>query len=131
MFETFDFEHTDINMDWTSFVLYGDKCPLGKRGYSRDHRPNKKQITVDLSELSDPINVPLGMTVREGNVSDQVHFDDTYDQVEGCLREGSMVTLDKGGNRKDNLTRIENSELKLSLSMSARTATFIMDNVFL
>ena len=36
LFEIYDFEHTDINMDWTSFVLYGDKCPLGKYGYSRD-----------------------------------------------------------------------------------------------
>jgi len=34
LFEIFDFEHTDINMDWTSFVLYGYKCPLGKYGYS-------------------------------------------------------------------------------------------------
>jgi transposase len=52
LFEAFDFEHTDINMDWTSFVLYGDRCPLGRYGYSRDHRPDKKQITVGLSELS-------------------------------------------------------------------------------
>ncbi|VUT28195.1 MAG: hypothetical protein SYNGOMJ08_00758 [Candidatus Syntrophoarchaeum sp. GoM_oil] len=25
-FEIYDFEHTDVNMNWTSFVLYGDKC---------------------------------------------------------------------------------------------------------
>ncbi len=66
LFETFDFEHTDINMDWTSFVLYGDKCPLGERGYSRDHRPDKKQITVGLSELSNPINVPIGIHGSRG-----------------------------------------------------------------
>ncbi len=112
LFETFDFEHTDINMDWTSFVLYGDKYPLGKYGYSRDHRPDKKQITVGLSELSSPINVPIGITVREGNVNDQVHFDDTFGQVKDRLREGSMVVFDKGGNRKENLDRIENSKLK-------------------
>jgi transposase len=112
LFETFDFEHTNINMDWTSFVLYGDKCPLGKYGYSRDHRPDKKQITVGLSELSRPISVPIGMTVREGNVNDQVHFDDTFDQVKDRLREGSMVVIDKGGNRKENLDRIENSKLR-------------------
>ena len=112
LFDLFDFEHTDINMDWTSFVLYGDKCPLGKRGYSRDHRPDKKQITVGVSELADPINIPIGMSVREGNVNDQVHFDDTFDQVEARLKKGSMVVLDQGANRKDNLERIENAELK-------------------
>lgn len=112
LFEVYDFEHTNINMDWTSFVLYGDKCPLGKRGYSRDHRPDKKQITVGISELSRPINVPIGMTVRKGNVHDQVHFDDTFDQVKDRLREGSIVVFDQGANRKENLDRIEHSKLK-------------------
>ncbi len=112
LFKVYDFEHTNINMDWTSFVLYGDKCPLGKYGYSRDHRPDKKQITVGISELSSPINVPIGITVREGNVNDQVHFDDTFSQVKDRLREGSMVVIDRGGNRKENLDSIENSKLK-------------------
>jgi transposase len=112
LFELFDFEHTDINMDWTSFILYGDKCPLGKHGYSRDHRPDKKQITMGITELSQPINIPIGMTVREGNVNDQVHFNDTFDQVKDHLREGSMVVIDRGANRKDNLDRVENSRLK-------------------
>jgi transposase len=112
LFEIYDFEHTNINLDWTSLVLYGDKCPLGKYGYSRDHRPDKKQITMGLSELSRPINVPIGMTVREGNVSDQVHFDDTFDQVKDHLRESSMVVFDQGANRKENLESIEHSKLK-------------------
>jgi len=59
LFKIYDFEHTNINMDWTSFVLHGDKCPLGKYGYSRDHRPDKKQITLGISELARPINVSM------------------------------------------------------------------------
>lgn len=99
---------------WTGRALsrMADKCPLGNYGYSRDHRPDKKQITVGLSELSSPINVPIGMTVREGNVNDQVHFEDTFGQVKDRLREGSMVVFDEGGNRTENLDRIENSKLK-------------------
>lgn len=27
---------------WTNIVLYDDKSPLGKYGYSHDHRPDKK-----------------------------------------------------------------------------------------
>ena len=49
LFNHFDFEHTDINLDWTSLVLYGDKCRLGKYGYSRDHRPDKRQLTLGLA----------------------------------------------------------------------------------
>lgn len=112
LFERYDFKHTDINMDWTSFILYGEKCPLGKYGYSRDHRPDKKQITMGISELSNPINVPIGMTVREGNVNDQAHFDDTFDQVKDRLQKGSMVVLDQGANRKGNFDRTEHSKLK-------------------
>jgi transposase len=43
-------------MDWTSIVLHGDKSSLGKYGYSRDHRPDKKQVTLGIAELADPIN---------------------------------------------------------------------------
>jgi transposase len=112
LFETYDFEHTNINMDWTSIVLHGEKCPIAKYGYSRDHRPDKKQITVGVSELAHPINVPIGMTVGEGNVNDQVHFTDTFDQVKERLSEGSLVVFDQGANRKKNLDRIEACNMK-------------------
>ena len=65
MFSKYDFDHTDINVDWTSIILYGDKCPLGKYGYSRDHRPDKKQITLGISELSDPINLLLELLLKK------------------------------------------------------------------
>lgn len=112
LFSRYDFEHTDINLDWTSFVLYGEMCPIGKYGYSRDHRPDKQQITVGVSELAQPINIPIGMTVREGNINDQVHFNDTFDQVKDRLRPGSLVVFDRGANRKPNLDRVEHSLLK-------------------
>lgn len=112
LFETYQFEHTNINMDWTSLILFGDKCPIGKRGYSRDHRPDKKQITLGVSELANPINVPIGMTVREGNINDQVHFTDTYDQVKNRLKPGSILVFDQGANRKLNIDRIEYDRLK-------------------
>ena len=112
IFERYDLDHTDINMDWTSFVLYGTKCPLGKYGYSRDHRPDKKQITVGVSELSDPINIPIGMTINEGSLPDQKHFNETLEQVRPKLRKNSMVIFDYGGNRKENLAQVENADLK-------------------
>lgn len=112
IFGTYRFEHTNANMDWTSIVLYGDKCPIGKRGYSRDHRPDKKQITVGLTELANPINVPIGMTVREGNINDQVHFTDTYDQIKDRLEPGSILVFDQGANRKLNIDRIEADKFK-------------------
>lgn len=122
LFEKYGFEHTNINMDWTSLVLYGSKATLGKYGYSRDHRPDKKQITLGVAELASPINVPIGMTVKAGNVNDMKHFEETYKQVRRKLREGSLVTFDKGANSKENLSSIEKDKMKHLTSKKLNTS---------
>ena len=122
LFDTYDFEHTDINIDWTSITLHGNKARLGKYGYSREHRPDKKQITVGLSELASPINVPVGLTVRAGNVPDTIHFNDTYGQIKRKLKEGSLVIFDKGAHSKDNVEMIHNDNLKYLSSKKLNTS---------
>ncbi|AKB79782.1 Mobile element protein [Methanosarcina horonobensis HB-1 = JCM 15518] len=59
LFSVYDFEETNINLDWTSITLYGTKSKLGKYGYSRDHRPDKLQITIGVSELKNQLTYPL------------------------------------------------------------------------
>lgn len=122
LFETYNFEHTDINLDWTSLVLFGDKCKLGKYGYSRDHRPDKKQITIGVSELAEPINVPVGLTVNKGNLHDTKHFVDTYEQIKRKLKSGSLVIFDKGANSKDNLDLILADKMKYLTSKKLNTS---------
>ena len=112
LFRVYDFPHTDVNMDWTSIVLHGDKSPLGKYGYSRDHRPDKKQITIGISELSDPINIPIGLTVEQGNVNDQKHFKETYQQISKRLRKNSLVVFDKGANSIGNIKLIRADKMQ-------------------
>ena len=112
LFDRFDFEHTNINLDWTSLVLYGDKCRFGKYGYSRDHRPDKRQLTLGLAELAHPINVPIGLTVNRGNMCDVRHFTDTYGQIRGRLRSGSRIVFDKGAHSKENVDYILADKMK-------------------
>lgn len=112
LFDTYSFEHTNVNLDWTSLILHGDKSNLGKHGYSRDHRPDKKQITVGLTELADPINIPIGITVNAGNVNDFTHFNETYGQVRKKLRQGSLVVFDKGADSKKNIETILADKMK-------------------
>ena len=97
---------TDVLMDWTSIVYYGDLASLARYGYSRDHRPDKKQVTLGVAQLAPPINVPIGLTVEAGNANDQEHFRRTYDQVRSVLNENSLVVFDKGANDKTNLDGI-------------------------
>ena len=106
LFSQYDFEHTDINMDWSSLILWGNKASLAKYGYSRDYRPDKKQITFGIAELRKPINIPIGLTIAEGNVNDQKHFQTTFEQVKDRLQIGSKVIFDKGANGKDNLNSV-------------------------
>jgi len=112
IFEKYTFEHTNVLMDWTSVVLYGKKCPLGKYGYSRDHRPDKKQIVIGISQLAEPINVPIGMTIKAGNINDQTHFKETFEQAKPHIKEGSLVIYDKGANSKTNNELVLASKMK-------------------
>ena len=130
IFSKYDFEHTDTNLDWTSMVLHGMKCPIAKYGYSRDHRPDKKQITVGLAELRKPINIPYGLTIQPGNVNDQKHFKETYGQIKKCLKPHSLIIFDKGANSKDSLSTILANKMKyltakkLNLSDDKRIKSF-------
>lgn len=112
IFSQYEFPHTDVNLDWTSFVLWGKKAEIGKYGYSRGHRPDKKQITVGIAELCGPINIPIGLTVQAGNVNDQRHFKKTFMQVHEKLKENSLVVFDKGGQSKDNLDLVLAHKMK-------------------
>jgi len=112
LISNYEFEHTNINMDWSSLILWGTKAPLGAYGYSRDHRPDKKQIMFGIAELANPINIPIGLTIEKGNMNDQEHFSKTFEQVKNISKENSLITFDKGGNSKTNLASVEASKMK-------------------
>ena len=98
----YEFKNTNSNIDWSSIVLYGNKANLGEQGYSRDHRPDKKQITFGISEYTNPINIPISLTVQAGNVLDKQHFSITFKRTLKALNKGSLIIIDRGANTKDN-----------------------------
>jgi len=112
IFSQYDFPHTDVNMDWTSFVLWGTKAELGRYGYSRGHRPDKKQITVGISQLRAPMNIPIGLTIQSGNVNDQTHFKSTFRQVCPVVKENSRIIFDKGAQSKENIDLVLAHKMK-------------------
>jgi transposase len=122
LFNQYNFEHTDVNMDWSSLILWGDKARLAKYGYSRDHRPDKKQITFGITELRKPINIPIGLTIAQGNVNDQTHFQMTFNQVKNCLEENSKTIFDKGANSKENLNTIIASKMQFLTAKKLNTS---------
>jgi transposase len=97
---------TDVLLDWTSIVYYGDMAKLAKFGYSRDHQPGERQLTLGAAQLAPPYNIPIGLTIEAGNINDQAHMWKTYGQVRPFLQERSLVVFDRGANDKTNLNRI-------------------------
>jgi len=77
---------------------------------------------VGVTELADPINIPIGLTIEPGNINDQTHFKKTYQQSNSRLKEGSLVVFDKVANsitntrmiRADNLQYITGKKLNTS-----------------
>jgi transposase len=102
LLSVYNFDITDCNIDWSSIVVYGDKSKMGALGYSRDHRPDKKQITFGISEYVSPINIPVALTIQAGNILDKQHFQVTFKRTLKALNKGSLIITDKGANTKEN-----------------------------
>ena len=130
LFSQYDFEHTDINMDWSSLILWGNKSTLGKYGYSRDYRPDKKQITFGITELRKPINIPIGLTIAKGNVNDQTHFQTSFNQVSSCLKKESLAIFDKGANGKENLNSVIASKMQFLTAKKLNTSDDKLIKIF-
>jgi len=105
--ELLGYPPTDVLLDWTSIALYGGMSDLAKYGYSRDHQPGERQLTLGAAMLAPPYDIPIGLTVEAGNVNDQTHMRSTYGQIRRLLGPGSLVVFDRGANDKSNLERIE------------------------
>jgi transposase len=54
--------------DLTSTYMEGTHCPLAKRGYNRDKKPDKLQVNFGM--LTDDEGCPVAVHVYEGNVAD-------------------------------------------------------------
>jgi len=83
-------------LDWTSIYFEADpKGPI-TFGHTRDHRPDRPQVTVGLA-MDKGSGMPVGLTVMPGNTVDVTHFEETLMQVRPLLPEGAMAVFDNGG----------------------------------
>ena len=58
--------------DLSSSYFEGVRCPLAKRGYSRDGKPGTLQVNYGL--LTDARGCPVAVSVHEGNTADSTTF---------------------------------------------------------
>jgi len=93
-------------MDFSSSYFEGTSSGMGKFGYSRDHRPDKKQINFGVSV---GINgIPSALTIQKGNVCDKTHFSFMLRTANAVLEDNSLLIFDCGANTKKNKKDIRN-----------------------
>lgn len=57
-----------VFMDWTSIHFESQPSSLVQYGYSRDHRPDRPQITIGLAQ-DERSQIPVGLTIQPGNMN--------------------------------------------------------------
>jgi transposase len=104
----FDLDDTVYLYDLTSTYFEGQARanPQAKRGYSRDKRPDCKQVVVGL--VLDRDGFPKAHEVFDGNLQDRRSVDQMLDALEKRVgkKAGATVIVDRGMAYAENLDQI-------------------------
>ena len=104
----FALDQTVFLYDVTSTFFEGRALanPKAKRGYSRDHRPDCKQVLIGLAVNRD--GFPLAHEVFAGNRHDSTTLDEMLTALDKRvgLQPGQTVVVDRGMSGEENVKRI-------------------------
>src|SRR6266704_3486921 len=105
----FNLDDTIYLYDLTSTYFEGQcrRNPQSKRGYSRDHRPDCKQVVIGL--VLDRDGFPKAHEVFDGNRQDRTTVDDMLTRLEERTgrQGGATVVVDRGMAFAANLAQIQ------------------------
>ncbi len=110
-----------IFYDLTSTYFEGQGCPLAEFGYSRDRRPDKKQILLGLLVTDE--GIPIAHQIYNGNISDKSTVKQTIDtlkkrfQIKRCIFVG-----DRGMVSEENLNYLIQEECPFIVALRKRNS---------
>jgi len=87
--------NNQLRTDTTAFSLFGEypyadnepeTTPLPTYGYSKDHRPDLKQVTLSMTQMG-PANIPVWMEALDGNTSDKKSFQKTVRTIQNFCND--------------------------------------------
>lgn len=102
--ELFQLEYDLLLYDLTSTYFEGqaERNPQAQRGYSRDHRPDCKQVTIAL--VVSRCGMPLGYEVFAGNRNDATTLEEIVAHVEELYGRASRIwVMDRGVGSEENV----------------------------
>src|SRR6266446_2888706 len=105
--ELFALDYDLLLYDVTSTYFEGlaESNPLAQRGYSRDHRPDCKQVCLALVVTRE--GLPLGYEVFAGNRTDVTTVEEIVEAMEARYGAAQRIwVMDRGMTSEDNLERL-------------------------
>jgi transposase len=109
--EKFNIKVEQANLDYTSSYFEGDKAYLAAHGYSRDKRPDKKQLKLGIIQFNKE-KFARAYFFDSGEKSDIKQFEDDFLKSKDSIPEGSLIVLDRGIASKKNLDLIQQHGFK-------------------
>ena len=108
--ETFFFDTTNF-FDYVDDETNEEKGnELTRRGYSKQHRSDKNQVSLGLFMGGESM-IPYSHETYAGNVKDCTHFGDVVEDLKGFLkrfgRENVTLVIDKGCSTAENVSRMK------------------------
>lgn len=97
-----DFDLLIYDVTSTYFEGEANRNPMAKRGHSRDHRPDCKQVCIGLVVTRQ--GFPIGYEVFDGNRTDVTTVEDVVEAMEARYGRAKRVwVMDRGMTSEDNL----------------------------
>ncbi len=112
--ELFALEYDLLLYDVTSTYFEGlaQRNALAQRGYSRDHRPDCKQVCIALVVTRE--GMPVGYEVFAGNRTDVTTVEEIVEQMEARYGLARRIwVMDRGMSSADNLSWLQRTGLEL------------------
>ena len=112
----FELEYDLLLYDVTSTYFEGQAKanPQAKRGYSRDHRPDCKQVNIAL--VVSRHGLPLGYEIFDGNRHDSTTVESIVKAMEKQYGKASRIwVMDRGMASEDNLEFLQKDERRYIL----------------
>jgi transposase len=106
--ELFGIEYDLLLYDVTSTYFEGQASsnPMAKRGHSRDHRPDCKQVCIALVVTRE--GIPLGYEVFDGNRTDVTTVEDIVGSMEERYGQAQRIwVMDRGMTSADNIAWLQ------------------------
>lgn len=94
-----------VFIDWTSSYFTGGKCTLAEYGFTKDHRPDKKQLKIGVAMTAGKC-IPFHVSIEKGNLVDMKHFRKDYSAFKEKLPKNTLIVIDKGAKSKGNCKMI-------------------------